>query len=84
VRRGSVTAEESPLRHAPHTVEDTTGEWDRRYGRDVALFPLPGLRARGYFTPVSRIDAAFGDRNLVCTCGPIQDYADSLSGTVTG
>jgi hypothetical protein len=33
---------------------------------------------------VSRIDAAFGDRNLVCTCGPIQDYADSLSGTVTG
>jgi len=72
------------LRHAPHTVEDTTGEWDRRYGRDVALFPLPGLRARGYFPPVSRIDAAFGDRNLVCTCGPIQDYAESLSGTVTG
>ena len=84
VRRGAITAEDSPLRHAPHTVEDLAGEWDRRYGRDVALFPLPGLRARGYFPPVSRIDAAFGDRNLVCTCGPIQDYADSLSGTVTG
>ncbi|MEY4365740.1 MAG: hypothetical protein RLZZ305_1084 [Actinomycetota bacterium] len=84
VRRGTLSADDSPLRHAPHTVEDLTGEWDRRYGRDVALYPLPGLRARGYFPPVSRIDAAFGDRNLVCTCGPIQDYAESLSGTVTG
>ena len=83
VSSGRVAAEDSPLRHAPHTVEDVVGEWNRAYDRDTALYPLPGLRARGYFPPVSRIDAAYGDRNLVCTCGPIQEYAESLSGTVS-
>ena len=78
VRDGSVAAGDSPLHHAPHTVEDVVGEWDRAYGREQALYPLPTLRTRGYFPPVSRIDAAFGDRNLVCTCGPIEAYADSL------
>jgi glycine dehydrogenase len=78
VRDGSVAAGDSPLHHAPHTVEDVVGEWDRAYGREQALFPLPTLRTRGYFPPVSRIDAAYGDRNLVCTCGPIEAYADSL------
>jgi glycine dehydrogenase len=78
VRDGSVAAGDSPLHHAPHTVEDVIGEWDRAYGREQALYPLPTLRTRGYFPPVSRIDAAYGDRNLVCTCGPIEAYADSL------
>ncbi|MFM8600985.1 MAG: aminomethyl-transferring glycine dehydrogenase [Actinomycetota bacterium] len=78
VRGGSVAAADSPLRHAPHTVEDVIGGWDRAYGREQALYPLPTLRTRGYFPPVSRIDAAYGDRNLVCTCGPIEAYADSL------
>ena len=78
VRSGSLSSDESPLRHAPHTVEDVTGGWDRAYSREAALFPLRGLRTRGYFPPVSRIDAAFGDRNLVCTCGPIEEYATSL------
>ena len=78
VRDGSVAAGDSPLHHAPHTVEDVVGEWDRAYGREQALYPLPTLRTRGYFPPVSRIDAAYGDRNLVCTCGPIEAYADSL------
>ena len=82
VRSGRIGADDSPMRHAPHTVEDVVGDWNRSYSRDAALYPLPGLRARGYFPPVSRIDAAFGDRNLVCTCGPIQEYAESLSGTV--
>ena len=78
VRSGRLSSDESPLRHAPHTVEDITGEWERAYSRETALFPLRGLRTRGYFPPVSRIDAAFGDRNLVCTCGPIEEYATSL------
>ncbi|MGA0862974.1 MAG: aminomethyl-transferring glycine dehydrogenase [Ilumatobacteraceae bacterium] len=78
VLENRTTAEESPLRHAPHTVEDIAGDWSRPYSRDKALFPVPGLRRRSYFAPVSRIDAAHGDRNLVCTCAPIEAYAESL------
>ena len=75
---GSVSASESVLRHAPHTIEDIAGEWNHSYSREDALFPVPQLRSRGYHTPVSRIDAAYGDRNLVCTCAPIEAYAMSL------
>ena len=78
VLSGSVDAESSVLRGAPHTVEDVVGDWRRTYGREKALYPLPRLRNRGYFVPVSRIDAAHGDRNLVCTCSPIEDYTISL------
>ncbi|MEY4634089.1 MAG: hypothetical protein RLZ18_1461 [Actinomycetota bacterium] len=78
VANGSVSAEESVLHHAPHTIEDIAGNWDRQYSREQALYPLPTLRTRGYYPPVSRIDAAYGDRNLVCTCSPIEEYAMSL------
>lgn len=78
VINGSIAAGDSVLRHAPHTIEDIAGEWNRSYSREQALFPVPGLRTRMYYTPVSRIDAAFGDRNLVCTCAPIEAYAQSL------
>jgi len=77
IEKGTVTIEESPLRHAPHTVEDVVGTWERAYDRNDALFPLPELRSRGYFPPVSRIDAAHGDRNLVCSCEPLEAFADS-------
>ena len=77
---GRVSAADSVLRNAPHTVEDVVGEWDRAYSREQALFPRPSLRARSYFVPVSRIDAAHGDRNLVCTCAPIEEYAATLDG----
>jgi len=69
----------SPLRMAPHTVEAVVGEWDRPYGRDVAAFPLDVVRRDKYFPPVSRIDAAGGDRNLVCSCEPLEAYATSLT-----
>ena len=78
VINGEISAESSVLRHAPHTIEDIAGEWNRAYSRQEALFPVPGLRTRMYYTPVSRIDAAYGDRNLVCTCAPIEAYAQSL------
>ena len=70
----------SPLRNAPHTVEDVVGDWDRPYERSIALFPLPSLRSRGYFPPVSRIDAAHGDRNLVCSCEPLEALASAHYG----
>jgi len=75
VESGEWTVEDSPLRHAPHTVFDVAGEWNRAYDRVLALFPLASLNSRGYFPPVSRIDAAHGDRNLVCSCEPLEALA---------
>jgi glycine dehydrogenase len=80
VRQGT-SVEESALRHAPHTVEDLTEDWNRNYSRSAALYPVSSLRTRGYFPPVSRIDAAQGDRNLVCTCAPIEAYETGLDAT---
>jgi glycine dehydrogenase len=71
-------AEDSVLRHSPHTIEDIATDWNRTYSRQEALFPLPWLRQRHYHPPVSRIDAAFGDRNIVCTCAPIEAYSRVL------
>jgi glycine dehydrogenase len=48
------------------------------YSIAKALYPLPALRGRTYFVPVSRIDAAYGDRHLVCSCAPIEEYEKSL------
>ena len=80
VESGEWSAEHSPLRYAPHTVEDTVGEWSRPYERQLGLFPLPSLRERGYFPPVSRIDAAHGDRNLICSCEPLEALATARYG----
>lgn len=84
VLSGAITADESVLHHSPHTVEDIAGDWNRSYSRASALYPLPHLRSRGYYPPVSRIDAAYGDRNLVCTCAPIEQYAISLENATVG
>jgi glycine dehydrogenase len=79
VRDGVWPLAHSPLRMAPHTAEDLLGEWDRPYPRELAAFPVPGLRAAKYFPPVSRIDAAHGDRNLICSCEPLEAFAQSLT-----
>ena len=66
--------------YAPHTAEDLIGEWDRPYARELGAYPLARLRADKYFPPVSRIDGAAGDRNLVCSCEPLEAYEASLAG----
>ncbi|MEX5256579.1 aminomethyl-transferring glycine dehydrogenase [Kocuria arenosa] len=69
VARGELSAEDSPLRHAPHTAEVVAAsDWDRRYPREQGAFPVPDLRQDKYFPPVGRIDGAAGDRNLICSC----------------
>ena len=68
----------SPLRMAPHTAEDLIDEWDRPYPRALGAYPTAALRSAKYFPPVSRIDGAAGDRNLVCTCEPLEAYAAAL------
>ena len=77
VASGEWSAEDSPLRNAPHTVGCIVGEWDRPYSRELAAFPLATLRRDRYWAPVRRIDGAFGDRNLVCSCPSPEAFADA-------
>jgi glycine dehydrogenase len=83
VAAGTWPLEASPLRYAPHTAEDLIGAWERPYSRELGAYPLARLRADKYFPPVSRIDGAAGDRNLVCSCEPLEAYEASLAGAKT-
>jgi len=75
VAAGDFTLEGSPLRNAPHTAVVLAGnEWDRAYPREQAAFPMRSQRMDKYFPPVGRIDGAAGDRNLICSCPPIEDF----------
>jgi glycine dehydrogenase len=75
VGRGEVKAEDSVLRHAPHTAEVvTSGNWERPYSRETAAFPASWVRDRKFWPAVARIDNVYGDRNLFCICPPIESY----------
>jgi glycine dehydrogenase len=77
VEAGEWPVEESPLRNAPHPAADVAvDDWDRPYARDTAAFPVRELRADKYWPPVSRIDNAYGDRNVMCACPPVSEYAE--------
>ena len=86
VLNGVISHEDSALAHAPHTAGDViSSQWDRKYPREIAAFPemldgfIPGeiIGMRGKYWPTSgRIDGAFGDRNLVCSCPPIESFAE--------
>ncbi|MGV1004511.1 MAG: aminomethyl-transferring glycine dehydrogenase [Candidatus Nanopelagicales bacterium] len=73
IERGEVTAADSPLRHAPHTVEDLVAEWDRPYSREQGCFPPGAFRVDKYWPPVGRVDNVYGDRNLICVCGSVEE-----------
>lgn len=75
VAAGEWTPETSPLRGAPHTSRALVGEWDRAYSRELAVFPT-GIDPDKYWPPVARIDQAYGDRNLVCACPPLEAFAE--------
>ena len=77
VEDGEITAEDSPLRHAPHTVEDLVADWTRKYPREQGCFPPGAFRVDKYWPPVGRVDNVFGDRNLVCTCPPVESYMEA-------
>lgn len=74
---GRIDAENNPLKNAPHTVRDLVGAWDRPYSREQACFPPGNLGVDKYWSPVNRVDNAYGDRNLICTCPPMSEYADA-------
>jgi glycine dehydrogenase len=75
VASGDWTIDDNPLRQAPHTASCLVGEWAHAYTREEAVFPLASLRDDKYWPPVRRIDGAFGDRNLVCSCPSVEAYA---------
>ncbi|MEU4506307.1 aminomethyl-transferring glycine dehydrogenase [Streptomyces sp. NPDC024089] len=74
VASGEWSAHDNPLHNAPHTAAMLGGEWKHEYSREVAVFPAGVSAADKYWPPVRRIDGAFGDRNLVCSCPPLDEY----------
>ncbi len=77
VAAGKMEADSSILRNAPHTVEELMAdEWNRPYSRKRAAFPLPGMTMDKYFCPVNRIDNVYGDRNIACSCPPLDAYQE--------
>jgi glycine dehydrogenase len=76
VEQGEWTAEDNPLHNAPHTLADITGDWQRAYTREEAVFPQPWVAANKFWPSVNRIDNVYGDRNLFCACPPIESYED--------
>jgi glycine dehydrogenase len=79
IAAGRLDKADNPLKHAPHTAREVSGtEWTHGYSREQAAFPLPWVAAVGkYWPPVKRVDNAYGDRNLVCTCAPLEAYAQA-------
>ena len=75
---GEIDGEDNPLKNSPHTAETVVNDnWDHPYSRNEAAFPLPYLKEYyKFWPPVSRIDNAYGDRNLYCTCIPTEEYDD--------
>jgi glycine dehydrogenase len=78
IELGKVDPQDNVLKNAPHTAESLiTSEWNRPYSREQAAYPAPWTREHKFWPAVGRIDNAFGDRNLVCSCLPMEAYAVS-------
>ncbi|ETX15205.1 glycine dehydrogenase [Roseivivax halodurans JCM 10272] len=77
IEEGEMNREDNPLKNAPHTVEDLVGAWERSYSREQGCFPPGAFRVDKYWPPVNRVDNVYGDRNLICTCPPMSDYAEA-------
>lgn len=77
IEKGSVDKENNTLKNSPHTVEDIIkDDWNRPYSREEAAFPTPQTRQNKFWPSVGRINNAYGDRNLICSCIPINEYAE--------
>ena len=80
IEDGSSDRENNPLRRAPHTLAAVTAEsWDRPYSRQQAAFPLAEQASNKFWPSVARIDNAFGDRNLICTCPSVEEMAEPVA-----
>jgi len=77
IEQGRLDRADNPLKNAPHTAaEVVSSEWKHPYSREQAAFPAAWTREHKFWPSVKRIDNGYGDRNLVCTCAPIEEYAE--------
>ena len=77
IEDGTIDRENNPLKNAPHTMRDLVGRWERPYSREQGCFPAGAFEIDKYWPPVNRVDNAYGDRNLVCTCPPMEAYDEA-------
>lgn len=77
VADGKYPQDNNPLCNAPHTMRDLVGAWDRPYTREQACFPPGAFKVDKYWAPVNRVDNAYGDKNLICSCPPMDEYLDA-------
>ena len=78
VENGEWDKQDNPLKNAPHTSEDLTDpEWKHPYSKETAIYPLASLRRNKYWPPTNRVDNVHGDRNVVCSCPPLENYEDA-------
>ncbi len=74
---GRMKYEDSPLRYAPHTLDEIMSDkWNRSYSRETAAYPAPWIRTNKFWPTCGRVDNVYGDRNLVCTCPPLEAYME--------
>ena len=79
IEDGRMDREDNPLKHAPHTAAQVSAsEWTRAYPRELAAFPLPSLRQQKYWPPVARVDNVWGDKNVFCSCVPINEFKGEI------
>ena len=79
VEAGSLDREDNPLKHAPHTATMVmASEWTHAYPRELAAFPLPSLKLQKYWPPVARVDNVHGDKNVFCSCIPVEAFAGEI------
>ena len=77
IEAGQLPLDDNPLKNAPHTAEALlAADWCHSYSREAAAYPIPALRRAKYWSPVGRVDNVYGDRNLFCSCVPMDAYAD--------
>jgi glycine dehydrogenase len=74
IEAGKMDKENNPLKNAPHTADDLVSDWQRPYNREEAFFPLPWVREKKFWVSSNRVDNAYGDKNIMCSCPPLSDY----------
>ncbi|WP_243039844.1 aminomethyl-transferring glycine dehydrogenase [Dyella sedimenti] len=79
IEEGKLDREDNPLKHAPHTaVMVSASQWTHAYPRELAAFPLPSLKFQKYWSPVARVDNVYGDKNVFCSCVPVEAFKGEI------
>jgi glycine dehydrogenase len=76
ISAGKMDKENNPLKNAPHTATDLISDWERPYTRETAFFPRPWVKERKFWVSVNRVDNAYGDKNIMCSCPPLTEYSN--------